>query len=164
MHKNLYLLHLRTAWWFATVAWWTRRPILIHLSGWNSWKSSLWEKNWCVKTDIIMSSIWWVSVNTKNMTNPSNVSPVKMEYGWNFSISGLKMMVKSCLEKIFLKFLHPGDYFPLLHKSAQNHKFSNKNNYLPAWRDFKNIFSRQLFTIIFKPKMLFLFTHSILST
>ena len=64
VHKNLYLLHLRTAWWFATVVWWTRRPILIHLSGWNSWKSSLWEKNWCVKTDIIMSSIWWVSVNS----------------------------------------------------------------------------------------------------
>ena len=39
------------------------------------------------------------------------------------------MMAKSGLEKIFLKFLHAGDYFPLLHKSAQNHKFSNKNNY-----------------------------------
>ena len=46
-------------------------------------------------------------------------------------------MVKSGLEKIFLKFLYAGDYFPLLHKSAQNHKYSNKNNYLPAWRDFK---------------------------
>ena len=40
------------------------------------------------------------------MTNPTIVYPVKMEYGWNFSISGLKMMVKSGLEKIFLKFLH----------------------------------------------------------
>ena len=46
-------------------------------------------------------------------------------------------MVKSGLEKIFLKFLHAGDYLPLLHKSAQNDKFSNKNNYLPTWRDFK---------------------------
>ena len=45
-------------------------------------------------------------INTQNMTNPTIVSPVKMEYGWNFSISGLKMMVKSGLEKIFLKFLH----------------------------------------------------------
>ena len=44
--------------------------------------------------------------NTQTMTNPTIVSPVKMEYGWNFSISGLKMMVKSGLEKIFLKFLH----------------------------------------------------------
>ena len=31
-------------------------------------------------------------------------------------------MVKSGLEKIFLKFLHAGDYFSLLHKSVQNHK------------------------------------------
>ena len=45
-------------------------------------------------------------LNTQNMTNQTIVSPVKMEYGWNFSISGLKMMVKSGLEKIFLKFLH----------------------------------------------------------
>ena len=40
------------------------------------------------------------------MTNPTIESPIKMEYGWNFSISGLKMVVKSGLEKIFLKFLH----------------------------------------------------------
>ena len=39
--------------------------------------------------------------------------------------------------KIILKFLHAGDYFPLLQKSAQNHKFSSKNNYLPTRRDFK---------------------------
>ena len=45
-------------------------------------------------------------INTQNMTNPTIVSPAKMEYGWNFSISGLKMMVKSGLEKIFLKFLY----------------------------------------------------------
>ena len=48
-----------------------------------------------------------------------------MEYGWNFSISGLKMKMKSGVGKIFLKFLHAGDYFHLLHKSAENHKFSN---------------------------------------
>ena len=40
------------------------------------------------------------------MTNVTIVSLVKMEYGWNFSISGLKMLVESGLEKIFLKFLH----------------------------------------------------------
>ena len=49
---------------------------------------------------------WCKLLNTQNMTNPTIVSPVKMEYGWNFSISGQKMMVKSGLEKIFLKFLH----------------------------------------------------------
>ena len=78
------------------------------------------------------------------------------------TIFGLKMIVKSGLEKIFLKFLHWGDYFSLLHKSVQNHKFSNKNNHLPAWRDFKINFSRPLFTIIFRPKMVFLVTDSIL--
>ena len=86
---------------------------------------------------------------------------------WNLNpkntIFGLKMMVKSSLEKIFFKFLHAEDYFPLLHKSAQNHKFSNENNYLPAWRDFKINFSRPLFTIIFRPKMVFLDTDSMFS-
>ena len=77
-------------------------------------------------------------------------------------IFGLKMMVKSGLEKVFLKFLHAGDYFSLLHKSVQNDKFSNKNNYLPAWRDFKITFSRPLFTIIFRPKIVFLNTDYIL--
>ena len=78
------------------------------------------------------------------------------------TIFGLKMMVESGLEKIVLKFLHMEDYFLLLHKSAQNHKFSNENNYLPAWMDFKLNFSRPLFTIIFRPKMVFLDTDSIL--
>ena len=50
---------------------------------------------------------------------------LKMEYVSEIDIFGPTMMVKSGLEKIFLKFLHAGDYF---HKSAQNHKFSNKNN------------------------------------
>ena len=65
------------------------------------------------------------------------------------------MMVKSGLEKVFFKFLHAGDHFPFLYKSAQNHKFSNKNNFLPAWRDFKIDFSRPLFTIILGQKWYF---------
>ena len=47
-----------------------------------------------------------IMLNTQNMTNLTIVSPVKMEYGRNLSISGLKMMVKSGLEKIFLEFIH----------------------------------------------------------
>ena len=39
------------------------------------------------------------------------MSPVKMEYGWNFGISGLKTMMKSGLERIFLKFLHVQSLF-----------------------------------------------------
>ena len=53
-------------------------------------------------------------------------------------------------------------YFPLLNKSAPNHKFSNKNNYLPAWRDFKINLSRPFFTIIFRTKIVFLDTDFIL--
>ena len=64
------------------------------------------------------------------------------------------MMVKSGLEKIFLKFLHAGDYFSLLHKSVQNLKFGNKNNHLLTWRELKINFSR--------PKIVFLDTDSIL--
>ena len=80
------------------------------------------------------------------------------------SCFGLKMIVKNGLEKIFLKFLHAGDYFPLLHKSVQNHKLSNKNNYLSTWRDFKINFSIPLFTIILRPKIAILGTYSVLST
>ena len=52
------------------------------------------------------SSNFWLNLNTQNMTDPTIVSPVKMEYGWNFSLSGLKIMMKSGLEKMFVKFLH----------------------------------------------------------
>jgi hypothetical protein len=57
------------------------------------------------------------------------------------TIFGLKMMVKSGVGKFILKSHHAGNYFSLLHKRAQNYKFSNKNNYLPAWRSFKINFS-----------------------
>ena len=36
----------------------------------------------------------------------------------------------------------------------QKYKFSNKNDMVSAWRNFKNIFSRPLFTIIFRPQMI----------
>ena len=44
---------------------------------------------------------------------------LKMEYVSKINIFGLKMMVKSGLEKIFLKFLHAHSFRPpdLLHKS-----------------------------------------------
>ena len=37
------------------------------------------------------------------------------------------MIVKSGLEKIVLKLIHAPKLFSLLHKIAQNYKFSNKN-------------------------------------
>ena len=100
--------------------------------------------------------------NTSYLTESYIAFALKMKSVTKNTIFGLKMTVKSGLEKIFLKFLHVGDYFPLLQKSAQNHKFSSKNNYLPTRRDFKINFSRPLFNLIFRPKMVFLVTDSIL--
>ena len=97
------------------------------------------------------------------MTNSTLVSPVKMEYGWNFSISGLKMMMKSGLGKIFLKFLHALTMSFLLLNFDQKYKFSNKNNMVSAWRNFKNIFPRPLFIIIFRSEMLKFHPYSILT-
>ena len=54
------------------------------------------------------------------------------------------MMVKSSgLGKIFLKFLLvlPMSFFLLLNFD-QKYKFSNKNNMVSAWRNFKNIFPK----------------------
>ena len=42
-----------------------------------------------------------------------------MESVSKITIFVVKMMVKIDLEKIFLKFLPAGNYFPLLHKSVQ---------------------------------------------
>ena len=57
------------------------------------------------------------------MTNSTLVSLVKMEYGRNFSIYGLEMMMKSGLEK----FLHALSMSFLLLNFDQKYKFSNKN-------------------------------------
>ena len=46
---------------------------------------------------------------------------------------------------------------------GQKYKFSNKNNMVSAWRNFKNIFSRPLFTVIYRPEMLKLHPYSILT-
>ena len=102
------------------------------------------------------------ALNASYLTDAYIIFTLKIESVPKKTIFGLKMMVKRGLEKIFLKFLHAGDYFSLLQKRVQNHKFSNKNNHLPAWRDFKIIFSRPLFTIIFRQKIIFLDTDSIL--
>ena len=70
-------------------------------------------------------------LNTSYLTDSYIIFTLKIESVSKITIFSLKMMVKSGLEKIFLKFLHAGDYFPLLHKSVQNHKFINENNHLP---------------------------------
>ena len=72
-------------------------------------------------------------------------------------------MMKSGLGKIFLKFLHALTMSFLLLNFDQKHKFSNKNNMVSTWRNFKNIFPRPLFIIIFKPEMLKFHPYSILT-
>ena len=94
------------------------------------------------------------------MTNPTLVSPVKMEYGRNISISGLKMIMKRGLGKIFWKFLHALTMSFLLLNFDQKYKFSNKNNMVSAW---KNLFFLDLFIIIFRPEMLIFHPYSILT-
>ena len=92
----------------------------------------LWQKN-----SLILISL---KLNTRYMTNSTLVSPVKMEYGWNFSISGLKMVMKSGLGKIFLKFLYALTMLFLLLNLHFWSKFSDKNDMVNTWRNFKNIF------------------------
>ena len=113
----------------------------------------------------VKKQIWiaYCSLNTQYMTNSTLVSPVKMEYGWNFSIFGLKIMMKSGLGKIFLKFLHALTMLFLLLNLYFWSKFSNKNDMVSAWRNFKNIFPRPLFIIIFRPEMLKFHPYSILT-
>ena len=45
----------------------------------------------------------------------------------------------------------------------QKYKFRNKNDMVSKWRNFKYIFSRPLFTIIFMPEMLRFHPYSILT-
>ena len=76
------------------------------------------------KEEKIGGTVDWLfmvcTLNRQDMTNLTIASLVKMEHGWNFSISGLKIMVKSGLEKIFLKFLHAQSLF-------QPNSFTSKN-------------------------------------
>jgi hypothetical protein len=122
------------------------------------WVTGSHDQDFFLEIEIILIS----TLSTSYLTDSYIIFTLKMESVSKNTFFGLKMMVKSGLEKIFLKFLHAGDYFSLLHKSVQNHKFSNKNNHHPAWRDFKINFSRPLFTIVFRPKIVFLDTNSIL--
>ena len=49
-----------------------------------------------------------------------------------------------------IKWIHPTERSNF----DQKYKLSNKNDMVSAWRNYKNIFSRPLFTIIFGPEML----------
>ena len=117
--------------------------VLIRFSD-QSFHLSIVYRRFCAIKYLLSRRLWlsYLRLNSEEsfLTNSTLVSPVKMEYGWNFSISGLKMMMKSGLGKIFLKFLHALTMSFLLLNFDQKYKFSNKNNMVSAWRNFKNIF------------------------
>ena len=50
-------------------------------------------------------------LNTQYLRNPDMVYVLKMEYESKIDLFGLKMMVKSGLEKMFLKFLYAQGIF-----------------------------------------------------
>ena len=98
--------------------------------------------------------------NTSYLTDTYIIFTLKMESVFKNTIFGLKMMVKSGLEKMILKFLPVGNYFHLLHKRKDfcpNYKFIYKNYLLPALK----IFFLDHFSL-FRPKMVILDTYSML--
>ena len=115
---------------------------------------------------LLQQHLCWSSKNLKMVFCYQNCIDL---YGWSFSISGLKTMVKSGLEFFFVKFLHALSiiWIYLIERRifGQKYKFSNKNDMVSTWRNFKNIFSRPLFTIIFsfRPEMLKFHPYSILT-
>ena len=64
--------------------------------------------------------------NTQYMRNPDMVYVLKMEYVYKINIFGLNMMLKSGLEKIFLKFLHARAIFLVSHFTSYKGGFLHK--------------------------------------
>ena len=67
---------------------------------------------------VVFLKIFWqtnyfnTDLNTSYLNDSYIIFTLKIESVSKNTIFGIKMMVKSGLEKIFLKFLHAGDYFP----------------------------------------------------
>ena len=92
---------------------WIRWPTLeptwpVALNPWNDFKNHAISYITVTYHLIIQSNLKtsYKSLNTQNMKNSNLVYVPKMEYVHKFNSFGLKMMVKSGLEKIILKFLH----------------------------------------------------------
>ena len=120
---------------------WPNSPELLRKNDWRHlrrhiWNSKRFKKNQKKNQNVIYYGLCTFMIKTQNMTNPTIVSPIKMEYGWNFNISGLKMMVKIGLENIFLKFLHSitifyqGNFTSYIGRRSfgQKYTLSNKND------------------------------------
>ena len=74
--------------------------------------SSLYKTEVTTFTTLLHTIVQLKSFNTSYLTDSYIGFTLKLESVSKNTNFGLKMMVKSGLEKIFLKFLHVGDYFP----------------------------------------------------
>ena len=94
---------------------------------------------------VILLPLAWLKkdyINTSYLTDSYIGFTLKIESVSKNTFFGLKMMVKSGLEKKSFE-IPPceGLLFLLHNKSAQNHKFSNKNNYISSRiEEFQNTF------------------------
>ena len=87
---------------------------------------------------------YFIILNTQYMTNSTLVFPVKMEYVTKINIFGLKMMMKSGLEKIILKFFHAlTDYhvisiteFVLLTKTSHFYEVSHNGEHMEEFQKY----------------------------
>ena len=89
------------------------------------------------------------------LTGSYIIFTLKMESESKNTIFGLKMIVKSGRKKIFLKFLNAGDYFFYF-------LLSKITNLVLEITIFSHGGISKLFAIIFRPKMVFLDSDSIL--
>ena len=77
-------------------------------------------------------------INTQYLSRLYKFHLVKMEYGSEMTLFGLKMMVKVVQNFLFWNSYMRKPFIDLLYeKTKLNDKFSNKNLLLPTWRDFK---------------------------
>ena len=122
----------------------------------------------------ICEKVWWGRTfswfNTQYPTDSYFVYELEMEYGWNFWLKISFSIIRNptnfffeippCAKKVIFitpfVFLDLNPHFCVLNELVWKR--------LCAWRNFKNIFSRPHFTIIFRPKILIFDTYSILST
>ena len=92
------------------------------------------------------------------LTGSYIVFTLKLESGQKFTLTG-ELVQAQMAKKIFLILFHAGKWLFLLLNLRFSSKFPKMTS---AWRNFKNIFSRPLFTIIFRHNIVILSTDSIL--
>ena len=84
-----------------------------------------------VQFTLVVAYLFHLYINTSYLTDSYIWFTLKMESVYKITIFGRKMMLKSGLEKIFLKFLHAEAIFDSFSSNSfyliENHKFSNKN-------------------------------------